>query len=163
MRIAIIGNSGSGKSTLARQLARQADVPILELDSIVWEPGQVAVQRDPRAIDFDLHSFLDANGNWIVEGCYSELISAVLPLCTELIFLNPAEAACLQNNRKRPWERHKYESAQIQASMLDYLLEWTAGYYTRDDQWSLRAHRRLFDAYGGHKREIAAAIDATAA
>ena len=163
MRIAIIGNSGSGKSTLARELARTADVAVLELDSIVWEPGEIAVQRDRGSIEADLRSFLAANTNWIVEGCYAELVAALLPSCTELIFLNPGEAVCLERNCKRPWERHKYESADAQASMLDALLDWVRGYYTRDDEWSLQAHRRIFDSHTGRKREIRAAVDDTAA
>jgi len=44
MRIVIIGNSGSGKSTAAKALAARHSLAQLELDSIVWEPGQVAVE-----------------------------------------------------------------------------------------------------------------------
>lgn len=46
MRIAIVGNSGSGKSTLARALRDAHGLPLLELDSIVWEPDLIAVLRD---------------------------------------------------------------------------------------------------------------------
>jgi hypothetical protein len=38
--------------------------------------------------------------------------------------------------------------------MLDALLDWVAGYYTRDDQWSRQCHRRIFDSYRGSKIEI---------
>jgi adenylate kinase family enzyme len=37
-RIIIYGNSGAGKTTLARELHRQYSLPILDLDSIAWEP-----------------------------------------------------------------------------------------------------------------------------
>ena len=44
-RIAVVGNSGSGKSTLASMLARAGGYATLDLDSIVWEPNQIAVAR----------------------------------------------------------------------------------------------------------------------
>ena len=43
MRLLVFGNSGSGKSTYARTLADRESLPHLDLDSIVWEPNQVAV------------------------------------------------------------------------------------------------------------------------
>jgi len=45
MRVAIVGNSGSGKSTLARRLAADSGTPTLDLDTVAWEPGQIAVSR----------------------------------------------------------------------------------------------------------------------
>lgn len=30
---------------------------------------------------------------------------------------------------------------------------WVAGYYERNDPWSYRAHRRIFDAFEGRKIE----------
>lgn len=154
MRVAIIGNSGSGKSTLARRLSEMNDLALLELDSIVWEPGKVAVQRDKAAIEADLHRFLSEHESWIVEGCYAELVEKVLSAGPELIFLNPGEAACIRNNRSRPWEPHKYASKEAQDAMLENLIAWVKDYYTRNDQWSLSAHRRLFDSYKGRKREV---------
>ncbi|MFL9457302.1 MULTISPECIES: isopentenyl transferase family protein [Nostocales] len=44
-RILIFGNSGSGKSTLANKLAKDFSIPILDLDTIVWEPNQIAIRR----------------------------------------------------------------------------------------------------------------------
>ena len=58
------------------------------------------------------------------------------------------------NNRRRPWEPPKYESPEAQEAMLANLLAWVESYYTRDDQWSLRYHRRLFEAYTGKKAEL---------
>src|SRR6185503_14519636 len=50
MRILVFGNSGSGKTTLARALAAAHGLAHLDLDSVVWEPGQIAVQRPADAI-----------------------------------------------------------------------------------------------------------------
>jgi hypothetical protein len=51
------------------------------------------------------------------------------------------------NCRNRPWEPHKYASKADQDAKLEYLLSWVRGYYTRDDDLSLSAHRTLFDSY----------------
>jgi len=153
MRILIFGNSGSGKSTLARQLAGMHGMAHLDLDAIVWEPNQVAVQRSPEAVIASLAQFMAENPAWVIEGCYGELVEAASGHCTELVFLNPGLETCLANNRGRPWEPHKYASKEAQDAMLGNLQAWVAGYYERDDPWSYRAHRRLFDTFGGPRSE----------
>ena len=156
MRIVIIGNSGSGKSTLAARLEREHALVRLELDGIVWEPGLVAVARPAAAARADLAAFVRANERWVIEGCDGDLAGAALPVATELLFLNPGREACVANNRRRPWEPHKYASAELQDSMLTPLLDWVAGYYARgaEDPRSYAFHRRLFDGHDGAKREI---------
>lgn len=154
MRTIVYGNSGSGKSTLARKLSAEHDLAYLDLDAIVWEPGQVAMMRAPEAIEASLDAFLDGHARWVIEGCYGELVEAAAPRCTQLVFLNPGLEACLANNRRRPWEPHKYASPEEQDAMLDNLQAWVRDYYTRQDQWSYAAHRRIFDAFPGAKTEI---------
>ena len=60
MRVAILGNSGSGKSMLAKRLAAAASVPLLDLDSIVWEPKVVAVAGPEDRVLQDLDRFCTA-------------------------------------------------------------------------------------------------------
>ena len=154
MRILLFGNSGSGKSTLAKRLAQTHALAHLDLDAIVWEPGQIAVPRAPEDVLASLHAFMDANDRWVIEGCYGELVEAASGRCTELVLLNPGMETCLAHNRQRPWEPHKYASKAEQDSMLENLQAWVAGYYVRDDDWSYAAHRRIFDAFAGAKREL---------
>jgi adenylate kinase family enzyme len=153
MKILVFGNSGSGKSTLAKHLAQKHGLSHLDLDSIVWEPGKVAVQRAPNAIATSLESFLAAHDRWVIEGCYGELVEAAAGHCTELLFLNPGLETCLEHNRHRPWEPHKYASKNEQDAMLENLQAWVAGYYERKDQWSYHAHRQIFDTFTGRKSE----------
>jgi adenylate kinase family enzyme len=153
MRILVFGNSGSGKSTLARRLAAEHGLAHLDLDAIVWEPGAIAVQRHADEILASLNAFLSQHARWVIEGCYGELVEAASRQCTELVFLNPGLEACLEHNRRRPWEPHKYASKEQQDRMLDTLQAWVAGYYERQDPWSYHAHRRIFDAFPGRKRE----------
>jgi len=158
MRVAILGNSGSGKTTFAQTLAHSAaGVAVLDLDTIVWTPGQIAVRRPDEAIRADLESLCAPRDAWIIEGCYGDVIEAALRWRPELVFLNPGEEACLRNCRSRPWEPHKYASKAQQDEKLAFLLEWVREYYRRDGDLSLRGHRRVFDRYDGPKREVGAA------
>lgn len=153
MRVLVFGNSGSGKTTLARQLSTEHGLAHLDLDSIVWEPGAIAVPRAPDAITASLAAFLSENERWVIEGCYGELVEAASAHCTELVFLNPGLETCLEHNRRRPWEPHKYASKEAQDAMLENLQAWVVGYYVRQDPWSYHAHRRIFDSFAGRKSE----------
>jgi cytidylate kinase len=61
-RIVILGNSGSGKSTLAHKLAQAQRIPTLDLDTIYWEPGRIAVARAAAAARADRVLRLTASG-----------------------------------------------------------------------------------------------------
>lgn len=154
MRILIMGNSGSGKSHRARALAAQHGLVHLDLDSIVWQPGRIAVPRPQEQVLAELLAFAGAQHAWVAEGCYGDLVEAALPYCSELVFMNPGLDVCLENNRRRPWEPHKYESMEAQQGKLAFLLEWVAAYYTREDAMSYARHRRLFNGFEGSKTEV---------
>ena len=155
MRIAIVGNSGSGKSILARLLGDVHALPVLDLDTVVWEPGSVAVLRNPADAAADLRAFCDAHDNWVIEGCYGNLTRVALERSPVLVFLEPGVDACLANGRNRPWEPHKYASKAEQDERLELLLAWVEEYYTRTDSLSLADHQALFDGYTGHKLLLA--------
>jgi adenylate kinase family enzyme len=161
MRLALIGNSGSGKSTLSRQLASAHALPLLDLDTVAWEPGKVAVARDHDAAARDVQAFCEAHESWVVEGCYASLVRAALSYSPVLLFLEPGAEACLANCRSRPWEPHKYESKQVQDQHLEFLLAWVREYYVREGDLSLTAHQKLFEEYRGPKHKLTARVDAT--
>lgn len=153
-RIVIFGNSGSGKSTLAREKARQLSCLHLDLDTMAWEPESGVPVRKPLSDSRKLlEPFLSDNESWVIEGCYADLLELVIPRCTEIIFLNPAVEVCRANCRNRPWEPHKYATAADQDANLEMLLAWVGQYPERTDEFSLQAHRRIFDGFEGRKRE----------
>lgn len=154
MRVLIMGNSGSGKSSQARQLADSHGLAHLDLDTIYFEPGKIAVQRPMDLVLADLHAFIKQHGAWVIEGCYGDVIEAALPWCSELVFMNPGIAACLANNARRSFEAHKYASKEQQDSMLPFLLEWVGQYEQRVDNCSYACHRRVFDSFAGARREV---------
>ena len=158
MKLIIFGNSGSGKSTLAKRLINQppatpADpIAYLSLDHIAWDPD---VQRKPLEASIALlQTFVKTERQWIIEGCYGDLVAAALPHCDELWFLNPGVDVCLAHCQQRPWEPDKFASPEEQQAALNHLIEWVRTYESRTDEFGLQRHRQVFDGFTGRKQEF---------
>lgn len=152
-RVIIFGNSGAGKSTLAQKLAGQHGLAHLDLDTLAWEPTSPPERRPLDVSSRSIERFTATHEAWVIEGCYGDLLALVSPRCNEMIFLNPGVEACVENCRSRPWEPHKYASKAAQDENLEMLIQWVREYETRNDDFSLRRHRSLFDTFAGPKRE----------
>ena len=108
MRLALLGNAGVGKTTMARRIIGDRSIPRLSLDQIVWDEG---AKRKPLELSLRmLEDFIQSNKEWVIEGCYSDLIEAALPYCTELRFLNPGIEVCVAHCYRRQWEPEKFSS-----------------------------------------------------
>jgi adenylate kinase family enzyme len=151
MKVILLGNAGAGKSTTARRLIGSADIPRLSLDEIAWDQG---TRRKPLRESLVLLSeFLGVKEQWVIEGCYGDLIEAALPHCTELRFLNPGIETCVAHCNRRPWEASKFSSPEQQNSMLGQLIQWVKAYETRNDEYGLKRHRQIFGRFSGPKKE----------
>lgn len=152
-RVVIFGNAGSGKSTLAKALSNLYGAEHFDLDVIAWETDRPGVRTEFEVSKRALMLFMERANGWVIEGCYSALLKEAAAFCTELIFLNPGVDACVENCRARPWEPHKYPNPEAQNANLRMLIEWVSAYDTRDDEFSLQEHRKLFDGHQGQKIE----------
>lgn len=152
IRHLILGNSGSGKTTLARRLVGDREVPVLSLDAIAWDPGPVRrpIEDSERA----LVEFVISNDEWVVEGCYGDLVRAAFPHANTLWFLDPGTDRCLSHCRARPHEADKFATAEEQDAALAHLLEWVARYDERDDEYGRRSHQSAFDDFPGRRRRF---------
>lgn len=151
MKNIILGNAGSGKSTMARRIIGDRNIPILSLDEIAWNPGP---ERKPLAESLlELQLFINNHDQWIIEGCYGDLIEAALPYCSELRFLNPSIQVCVEHCQNRPWEADKFPSPEAQQAMFAGLITWVKQYENRDDEYGLQRHRQIFDNFSGNKKE----------
>lgn len=152
MKCILLGNAGSGKSTLSRKLIAQRPAARLSLDEVAFSGG---IERRPLEDSVaDVQRFITQHESWIIEGCYADIIEAVLDQCDELLFLNPGVEACVRHCRARPWEPEKFSSKEEQDQNLDNLIEWVRSYDSRTDEYGLQRHRALFDAFRGNKREL---------
>lgn len=154
-RILIFGNSGSGKSTLAAKLSKAENLAHLDLDTLAWLPSNPP-QRSPLEVSQKaIQEFTDKHQAWVVEGCYADLLELLATEATEIIFMNLPIELCVENARNRPWEPHKYASKQEQDENLAMLIDWIRQYDGRHDEFSLRAHKSLYDSFSGKKRMAA--------
>jgi adenylate kinase family enzyme len=146
-RVVIYGNAGSGKTTMARRLG----LPVLCLDHVAWTA--VGVRASLAESVAALERFMDSHAEWVIEGCYGDLVKAAAGRCTELRFLNPGADVCAANARNRPWEPGYCASPQQQQELLGPLLEFIRAYEQRDDEYGLARHRAIFAAHPGPRRE----------
>ena len=150
-KVIIFGNSGSGKSTLAKYYVKKSALAHLDLDHVAWKKEAQPTREDTSVSKTLMDDFMHKHENWVIEGCYSDLISLIADQSTQLIFLNPGLESCLENCKKRPFEAHKYRTKEEQDANLEMLLTWVEDYYKRDDESSLEAHQKLFQAFKGEK------------
>ena len=152
-KIVIFGNSGSGKSTLAKILSEQYDLSHLDLDTLAWNDTIPPTRAPIDTSSGKIRRFIQNNEIWIIEGCYSDLLSIAMESANEIIFINPGIETCIRNAKGRPWEPHKYSSFEKQNENLPMLIDWIKQYPERQDDFSLASHRQLFDGFNGKKIE----------
>lgn len=150
-KIVVFGNSGSGKTTLANRLCQAEGLAHLDLDNVAWKPVSPPERREIADARQEIDEFMRAHAEWVIEGCYSDLLELVLPKASEIVFLNLPIEACIANAKRRPWEPHKYETRELQDANLDMLLEWIAQYQVRTDTFSKTFHEALYNRYSGKK------------
>ena len=153
-KIIIFGNSGAGKSTLAKKLQQQYKLEYLDLDLLAWSESSTPTRKPLSQSIKEIDTFLQDAHDWVIEGCYADLLEHVAKNANELIFLNPGADVCINHCRNRPWEPHKYASKEEQDKNLKMLIEWVKQYDKREDEFSLKLHRILFDSFAGNKKEV---------
>ena len=156
-KIVIFGNSASGKSSLAKKLTSEHKLAHLDLDTLAWLPtstdNPIPQRKSIEVSVAEINAFINQHQDWVIEGCYSDLLAHTLTKCSEVFFMNLPIALCIENAKNRPWEPHKYESKAAQDANLTMLIDWIAQYDQRSDTFSKSAHQQLFDEFAGKKTQ----------
>ncbi|MGF1657398.1 MAG: GNAT family N-acetyltransferase [Verrucomicrobiales bacterium] len=146
---AILGNSGSGKSTLAKRIALCLNAKVLDLDTIAWDAGPE--RRDLSASHQAIRDWQDGQTEWVIEGCYEDLLQVVNEPDTALLWLDPPTAVCQNRVSTRRFEPHKYSSMTEQQAALPELTDWIARYSDPQRSMSWHHHNDLYQAWAGPK------------
>lgn len=153
-KVLIFGNSGSGKSTLAKELCAAENLSHLDIDMLAWMPTTLPTRKPVGEAKKEIYEFIHSHEEWVIEGCYTDLLETVASQCNEMIYMNIPVAVCIANAKNRPWEPRKYKSKEDQDANLEMLVEWIAQYKERDDIFSERAHKELYEKYPGKKNYV---------
>jgi adenylate kinase family enzyme len=85
-RVVVIGNAGGGKSTLARKLAAKRDLPCIEIDALLWQPGWQLTEESVYQAE---HARLIARDRWLMDGFgWLNSMANRLERATEIIFVD---------------------------------------------------------------------------
>jgi adenylate kinase family enzyme len=153
-KILIFGNSGSGKSTLAKKICQTSCLAHLDLDSLAWQATNPPERKEIKESEKGILDFIQSYDNWVIEGCYTDLLELLSEQTDEIIYLNLPVDLCIKNAKSRPWEPHKYASKEAQDANLAMLVDWISQYTERQDTFSKQAHQKFFTEYVGKKSMI---------
>lgn len=142
MKILIIGNSGSGKSWLGRELSSKHNIPVFEMDKVVWETGGFNKKRSKEDLANSIIE-IKKKGCWIVEGVFGDVAEKFIDEATELIWLNHDWSKCLENLKKRGPNYDTYENSKDAEKAFDELVEWASKYWERDGYCCYNFHKEL--------------------
>ena len=70
-RVSVVGSSGAGKSTLARAIAQRLDVPYVELDAFMHQPGW---RPRPDGEFMQVVEKATSQPGWVVDGNYRRFV-----------------------------------------------------------------------------------------
>ena len=104
-RIVVLGRGGAGKSTLACRLARELDLPLVELDKVFWRDG---LRPTPPAVWAGAQQELIERDRWIIDGDlgpYDTALDACLRAADMIIVLDFPLWLCAWRALRRSRER----------------------------------------------------------
>jgi adenylate kinase family enzyme len=142
-RICVVGTTGSGKSLLASELARRMRLPLVELDSLYWEPNwtgcsdEVLRKRVAEATRGDA---------WVVDGNYGSIRDLTWPRADAVVWLDYPLVTILWQLWKRTWRRVLMKET-LWGTNRERL--WPQ-FFSKNSLflWALKTYKRRKDNYG---------------
>ena len=146
MKILIIGNSGSGKTYKGKEISKKYNIPLYEMDEIVWEPCGYNQKRPKEEIEKMVDNIKSRN-SWVVEGVFGDIASLFTKDATKLIWLDKNWNDCLSNLKKRGPSYNRYKNKNEAEQAFEELINWASKYWSRDNSCSYNFHKELFDMF----------------
>lgn len=147
-RVAIVGSTGSGKSALAEELSTRLKLPVIDLDSLYWQPNWV---ETPLELFRERVDQATAADRWASAGNYSKVQDLVWSRATTVVWLDYSFAVCgwrlLRRTVRRAvtreelWGTGNRESLRRSFASRDSILWYFATTFRRKRQ-ELDAKRR---------------------
>jgi adenylate kinase family enzyme len=134
-RIVVIGNAAGGKSTLARHLARRRELPVIEVDRLLWQQGW---QVTPAADYARGHAEIVAQDRWVVDGLgRQDSIAERLARSTEIILLDmpPWMHFWLAAERQIAWSQGRLDNPPAGAAEMPPTRELFRTMWEVDQGW----------------------------
>lgn len=113
-KIVIVGVSASGKSTFSRKLAEKIKLPLIFMDSIMWNPGWQYIGDEETVKKLDEASTHD---EWIIEGYIStEARTFIFDRADTIIYLDYSPIIATWRYLKRCWKHHKEPRPELKGN-----------------------------------------------
>ena len=104
----VLGRGGAGKSTLARRIGRSTGLPVVELDTLFWQPG--LVEADPVEWQARQRELVERD-SWVLDGDlgpYDADLTMRLNAADTVIVLDFSFPRCAWRTIRRGRERGDY-------------------------------------------------------
>ncbi len=138
-RIVVYGVTGSGKTTVSRRLGALLGLPVIELDSLFWEPGWTATPED-RFREKVQRVLAAAPEGWVCDGNYSRVRPEVIGHADTVVWLRlPWRLTFWRlfwRTMSRAWSREVLWNENRES--------WRTTFFSHESilWWSLRYHRK---------------------
>ncbi|GLY37006.1 topology modulation protein [Amycolatopsis sp. NBRC 101858] len=108
-RVLVLGCGGSGKSVFARRLGARTGLPVVELDSVFWQPGPAGLARAEWVVR---QRELVASPQWILDGDLGpyDVLEVRAAVADTAVLLNLSPARCVWRAVRRGRERWDFWS-----------------------------------------------------
>lgn len=113
-KIVVVGVSASGKSTFARKLTEKTGLPLVLMDSLMWNPGWQYIGDAETVKKLDEVS---SHEKWIIEGYISKQARTFLfNRADTIIYLDYPKVVATWRYLKRWWKHRENSRPELEGS-----------------------------------------------